>query len=202
MDEVIELTSGDYSGHDFSHVERVMNIAALLQKSEGGDLFIISLASLLHDVDDIKLSPETHKFNTNAYNILNKYCVSKPDIEKIIGIIECVSFSKGKTPETIEGKIVQDADRIDALGAIGIARCFSYGGNNKLPIYSSIDFSDSADNSKSSLMHFYNKLLKLHLFMNTNKGKEIAEKRTLFIKLYLQQFLDEIFDTDINIFGG
>ena len=95
MDEVIELTSGDYSGHDFSHVERVMNIAALLQKSEGGDLFIISLASLLHDVDDYKLFGQEASDNlTNAKRIMNECDVDDQTKQKVCDIIANMGYSK------------------------------------------------------------------------------------------------------------
>lgn len=195
--DVKRLTADDFSGHDYLHSERVMNTAIQLQQNEGGDLFLIIIAALLHDLDDKKLSPETYKEKQKARKILSAYDFVDDDIEAVIGIIDAVSYSGGKTPLTSEGKIVQDADRLDALGAIGIARCFAFGGSNSNPIYTVDDFNDRSENSNSSLMHFYNKLLRLASLMNTECGRSIALKRTLFIEHFLDELLSEIKCTDI-----
>lgn len=200
--DVRKITSNDFSGHDFFHCERVLYIAALLQKKEGGNLFLIMVSSLLHDLDDKKLSPETFSDKLNARKILQKYDFAESEILSIINTIDTISFSGGKIPDTIEGKIVQDADRLDAIGAIGIARCFAYCGNNNIPIYTPDDFTGMSENSKSALMHFYNKLLKLSSKMNTESGKRAAQKRTLFIEQFLKQLLSEINCFDINFNGG
>ncbi len=191
--DVRELFSGEFSGHDVLHTLRVVKNAKMLNEDGEGDGFIIILASLLHDADDRKLFPETAENNGNARKILEKNCVSEEITDRIIDIISFVSFSAGKIPDSIEGKIVQDADRLDAMGAVGIARCFAYGGNHNRPMYEEGDFSGEGSGD-SSIAHFYNKLLKLEGLMNTEKGMVEAEKRTAFLKIYLEYFKEE---TDI-----
>lgn len=191
--DVFMLLENEYSGHDFLHVLRVFDYANLLQKLYGGDEFIISLAALLHDADDKKLFPETYENKTNAISIMNKYKIEASICDEVIKIISCISFSEGKIPNTIEGKIVQDADRIDAIGAIGIARCFSFGGSNKRPIYKIDDFDrENIFVSDSSLAHFFNKLLSVCDKMNTDYAKIDAIRRTEFLKEYLTQLFSEI----------
>ena len=134
-------------GHDVEHSLRVYrNALAIAQKEKDCDTEIVSLAALLHDTDDHKLFD--NKNNENTREFLERHLVSKERTERIIEVINSVSFSKnrGKRPETLEGKIVQDADRLDAMGAIGIARTFAYGGANKRSLDQSIE-------------HFYDKLL-------------------------------------------
>ena len=192
--DIRELFSKEFSGHDVLHTLRVVKNARLLNADGEGDDFIITLSALLHDADDRKLFPETWENSGNARKILEKYGVSGEITERIIDIINSVSFSSGKIPECTEGKIVQDADRLDALGAVGIARCFSFGGNHNRPLYEEGDFSGAAS-GESSVAHFYNKLLKLSALMNTDKGREEAEKRTAFLKTYLERLKEE---TDIT----
>lgn len=192
--DIRELFSGKFSGHDVLHTLRVVKNARMLNADNAGDDFIVTLSALLHDADDRKIFPETADNNGNARKILEKYCVSKENTDRIIDIINSVSFSSGKIPCSIEGKIVQDADRLDAIGAVGIARCFSFGGNHNRPIYEEGDFSGEGSGD-SSIAHFYNKLLKLEGLMNTGKGREEAEKRTAFLKNYLEHFKEE---TDIT----
>ncbi len=192
--DIRELFSGEFSGHDVLHTLRVVKNARRLNADNAGDDFIVTLSALLHDADDRKLFPETAENNGNARKILEKYCVSKENTDRIIDIINSVSFTAGKIPDSIEGKIVQDADRLDAIGAVGIARCFSFGGNHSRPIYEEGDFSGEGSGD-SSIAHFYNKLLKLEGLMNTEKGRKEAEKRTAFLKNYLEHFKEE---TDIT----
>ncbi len=192
--DIRELFSGEFSGHDVLHTLRVVKNARMLNADNAGDDFIITLSALLHDADDRKLFPETAENNGNSRKILGKYGVSGEITDRIIDIINSVSFSSGKTPESLEGKIVQDADRLDAIGAVGIARCFSFGGNHNRPIYEEGDFSGEGSGD-SSIAHFYNKLLKLEGLMNTENGREEAEKRTAFLKNYLEHFKEE---TDIT----
>ena len=192
--DIRELFAEEFSGHDVLHTLRVVKNARLLNSDGEGDGFIITLAALLHDADDRKLFPVSSENNGNARKILEKHGVSVEITERIIDIINSVSFSSGKIPVSYEGKIVQDADRLDALGAVGIARCFSFGGNHKRPLYEEGDFSGTAS-GESSVAHFYNKLLKLSALMNTEKGREEAEKRTAFLKTYLERLKEE---TDIT----
>jgi uncharacterized protein len=166
----------------------------MLNEDGEGDDFIITLSALLHDADDRKLLPETIENNGNARKISEKNGVSKEIADRIIDIINSVSFSSGKIPVSYEGKIVQDADRLDAIGAVGIARCFSFGGNHNRPMYEEGDFLGYGS-GESSIAHFYNKLLKLEMLMNTEKGKKEAEKRTAFLKTYLERLKEE---TDIT----
>lgn len=131
--EISAIFSSDFSGHDFQHTIRVLKNAEYIQKQEGGDLYTIILASLLHDVDDKKISPETYENKDNARRFLKMIDAENEVINDVLEIISSVSFSDGKKPLTIEGKIVQDADRLDAIGAIGVARCFAYGGSKTTP---------------------------------------------------------------------
>ncbi len=195
-----DILKNDATGHDFDHVIRVKEKAMYLQRHEGGDIFIISLASLLHDVDDHKLFPN-HQHLENATSFLDAEDISETDKNKILEIIQQISF-KGKdsqTPSTLEGRIVQDADRLDAIGAIGIARTFAFGGAKGRKLY---DFTERPkrdmtegeylNNNSSSLTHFYEKLLLLKDLMNTDTAKKMAGRRHRFMQLYLKEFLDEL----------
>lgn len=190
--DLYELFSSDFSGHDLLHTVRVLNNAQKIHCFSGGDIYLITLGALLHDADDKKLFPE-NKENEHARRIMENYDVSSDDIDIVIDIINRVSFSSGKTAEALEAKIVQDADRLDALGAVGIARCFSYGAAHGRPIYNESDFVDNnMEVSNSGIAHFYQKLLKLKSMMNTEYAKNEAEKRTVFLENYLNQFISEI----------
>ena len=190
------------TGHDWFHIERVYNMAAFLQKTEGGDLEIIELAALLHDVSD-------HKFNGGsatlggdiAFEMLINLKYSPVKAEKVREIISQVSF-KGANVEhltsSIEAKIVQDADRLDAIGAIGIARAFAYGGNKERPLFDpSIppvlhDSFDAYKNSKShTINHFHEKLLLLRSKLNTSTATNIGNERHEFLELFLKNFMNE-----------
>ncbi|MBR3768542.1 MAG: HD domain-containing protein [Clostridia bacterium] len=190
---VKDIFANDYSGHDYLHTLRVLKNAHELQAVEGGDLFLISLSALLHDVDDYKLFPGNSIEKSNAHKILRENSVEEYKVYKIIEIIDSVSYSKCKAPQTIEAKIVQDADRLDPLGAIGIARCFAFGGNHNRPIYTENDLDGkNISGSNSSFSHFYQKLLKLNDLMQTEEGKKRAVTRTEFILSYLNQLMSEI----------
>jgi uncharacterized protein len=169
-----------------------------LQKKEGGDLFVIEMAALLHDVDDWKFSGKTKK----AKQWLSALKLPSHETKNVLEVIGAVSFKGAGVetkPKTIEAKIVQDADRLDAMGAIGIARCFAYGGFAGKPIYDpSIEpkrhatFSQYKKARTTSINHFYEKLLLLKGRMNTRNAKKIAEKRHAFMKAYLEEFFKEI----------
>ncbi|MGD1822855.1 MAG: HD domain-containing protein [Pleomorphochaeta sp.] len=182
----------DYSGHDYYHSLRVYNTAIKIEEVEEEnnqaiDLTRVKLIALLHDVDDYKISPKTNKNLDNARSFLKDNNIANDEIEAIISDISNLSFSKGKSSDclSIEGKIVQDADRLEALGAIGIARTFAYSGANNRAIY------DPIDNKDSAIKHFYDKLLKLEDLMNTNYGKQLAKERTNFMKDFLNEFYKE-----------
>ena len=189
-------------GHDWSHVNRVRNMAVYLGKKEKADLFIVELASILHDVADHKFYGGDDKIGSKtAGQWLNKLKIDKKIIEHVCYIIDEVSF-KGAgvkyTMKTIEGKVVQDADKLDAIGAIGVARTFSYGGHFNVPMYVPekkpvfhTSFAQYKKNSESTINHFYEKLLLLKDRMHTKNGKKIALKRHKFMELYLKEFFEE-----------
>ena len=180
----------DYSGHDYYHSLRVYNTAIKITEKENNkaiDLTKVKLIALLHDVDDYKISPETSANLDNAKSFLKKNKIDTKVIESIISDISNLSFSKGKSSDclSIEGKIVQDADRLDALGAIGIARTFTYSGANNRALY------DPIDNKESSIKHFYDKLLKIENLMNTEYGKQLAKERTNYMNNFLKEFYNQ-----------
>ena len=195
---VAGLFTGDSSGHDIFHTKRVHDMSVTIQKKEGGDTNVIRLASLLHDADDRKL------FNSvnyqNARKIMSEYDIYSETQEKVVKIISQISF-KGKDsviPDTLEGKIVQDADRLDAIGAVGIGRAFAYGGKAGRKMYDpdeSFKNGMSEDeyfrNQGTTINHFYEKLLLLKDMMNTSEGKRIAEHRHIFMENFLKEFYDE-----------
>ena len=137
IEYIKEFFSKDSSGHDDTHTIRVYQLATRIAKQEKADILIVQLAALLHDVDDIKLSPQTHSTKKNAVDFMIENKVKPEIIEKVCKIIEEVSFmgTDSVVPESMEGKCVQDADRLDAIGAIGIARAFAYGGSRGRKIY-------------------------------------------------------------------
>ncbi|MFA6805247.1 MAG: HD domain-containing protein [Candidatus Methanomethylophilaceae archaeon] len=188
---------GDCTGHDHFHSIRVFNTATEICKKEGGDLLTVQLAALLHDVDDRKLfGTESH----DASDFLRSNAVCGERAAAILGIISQISFKGTDTvvPSTLEGKIVQDADRLDAIGAIGIARAFAYGGNRKRKIYDpdippekGMDSVRYFASEGTSINHFYEKLLKLKDMMNTNAAKAMAEERHAFMLSFLNEFYME-----------
>jgi len=174
--------ANESTGHDLHHVKRVYMMAMNLTAGMEVDTLTIGLASLLHDLDDYKISKGT----TKARDFLKSNCPEKED--SVMSIIDNMSFSshkEGKVVSSLEGMIVQDADRLDAIGAIGIARCFAYSGKVGRPIY------DNSFDDYSGIAHFYQKLLGLAVLMNTDKAKQIASERTEFMKLYLERFFSE-----------
>ena len=178
--EYIErLFAGNADGHGLDHSMRVYKNAMLLAETEPtADRFIVALSALLHDADDYKLFQTEN--NANARNFLKSANVDRETTDRICEVINSVSFSKnkGKKPETIEGQIVQDADRLDAIGAIGIARTFAFGGKHNRSLESSID-------------HFHEKLLLLKDMLNTEKAKELAENRHRFMEQFLKEWEKE-----------
>jgi len=193
---------GEGSGHDWWHVFQVRNHALLIGKEEGADLYIVELAALLHDIADWKFTDGDETVGPRvAREWLESLAVAEDAIRHVSGIIEHISF-KGAGAEnkitTLEGKVVQDADRLEALGAIGIARCFAYGGHKCKPIYDPTvkpvmhdGFASYKKNQSHSINHFYEKLLLLKERMNTAAGKRLAESRHCFMEQFLEQFFKE-----------
>lgn len=190
----------EYSGHDYWHSMRVYNIATQLAKKENANAFIVQLAALLHDVDDIKLSPETHKNKDNAVTFMKRMSLDKNIIRRVCQIINEISYkgSDSVIPVSKEGKCVQDADRLDAIGAIGIARAFAYGGNHNRIMYDpnikpieDMNYEKYRNSKSTTVNHFYEKLFNLKNLMNTNTAKKIADKREKIMSDFLEEFFLE-----------
>jgi uncharacterized protein len=209
-DEQLKLTeqfaqsfhTGEATGHDWFHIQRVVNVAVKIAKIEHVNVFKVSLIALLHDVADYKLNngDETIGFN-KITDFLKSIELEDQEIQSIITDIKNISFKGGNNKvvnQSIESKIVQDADRLDALGAIGIARTFAYGGSKKRVLYDPeikpqlIQTTEEYKNSNApTINHFYEKLLLLKDHMNTNAAKEMAKERHLFLEQFLEQFYKE-----------
>lgn len=191
------------SGHDWWHVKRVYNNAILINEEENGNQFIVKAIALLHDIYDHKFNKGNIKSNlTNLLMKLDLYRFMKyEDIQNILNSCQHLGFSNnlnGLKELSKEGKIVQDADRLDAIGAIGIARVFTYGGKNGKEIYNPDEENNIITNeeyykrgSNTSISHFYDKLLKLKDLMNTKTAKKIAEHRQKYMEQFLEEFYEE-----------
>lgn len=198
-DFVKEKMYKEGSGHDWFHVERVCNMAKYLAQKESADMFIVEMTALLHDIDDWKFSDVYNTTVTEEF--LKSVEVSEEDSNRILNIIKTMSYKGGvvdSTQNTIEGMVVQDADRLDALGAIGIARAFAYGGSKNRSMYDPsikpIDFKslDEVKNKDNhTINHFYEKLFKLKDLMNTNTAKDIAKKRHKYMENFIEEFYSE-----------
>jgi uncharacterized protein len=201
-DFVYKEASGDGSAHDWWHVVRVVNNAKTIAATEGGDLFTVELGALLHDIADWKFHDGDVTLGPKmARDWLEKQGVDKTVIEKVVEIVAHISFRGGSNEhvmQTLEGEVVQDADRLDSLGAIGIARTFAFGGSRNREMYDPNipprkykDFEDykAKIEGTPTINHFYEKLLLVKDKMNTTTGKELAEDR----HKYLEQFLEEFY---------
>lgn len=199
-DYVKKHTYNESTGHDWWHIYRVNNLALKINEKEQANSFIISMIALLHDIYDEKFS--SGNIQANLIDLMKKIKIYEfippQDLENILCSVENLGFKGGfnTTELSLEGQIVQDADRIDAIGAIGIARTFAYGGKKDRPIYDPdqgiVEITSKEDYrnlKRHSINHFYEKLLKLKDTINTTEGKIIAEKRTK----YMQEFLDEFY---------
>ena len=205
--EVLKLFKEDSSGHDITHLERTMNIALLLQKYEGGDKIVVGISAFLHDVHRI-MQNETGKFVSpkdslgKVKEILSVLELEEEQLEKILHAIEYHEVYNWNNPqnkeEDINTLILQDADNLDAIGAIGIGRTFTYGGAHNVPMYDNTvslemksDYAEENGDDESTIHHFYHKLFKLGDNMNTKKAKELANSRTEFMKKFVDEFLKE-----------
>lgn len=189
----------EFSGHDFFHTLRVYDMATRIAECEGAELEIVQLAALLHDVDDRKLSPATYENLDNASSFLRENGKDEKDIERILTVIREISFgANDSVPSTLEGKCVQDADRLDAIGAIGIARAFAYGGArgrfmHHPDILPKLNMTkEEYRNSESTTVnHFYEKLFRLKERMSTATAIGIAERRDEYMHHFIDEFMNE-----------
>jgi uncharacterized protein len=199
---VKEKLKGAEAGHDWFHIERVYKNAMLIANEEVCDIQIVKLGALLHDIADSKFNDGDETVGPKvAREFLESQNTDEETIVHVINIIENISFKGGnfeKKFNSIELQIVQDADRLDAIGAIGIARTFNYGGFKNRQLYNpeiAPKFNMSKEEYKKSeaptLNHFYEKLLLLKDKMNTNTGKQLAQERHQFMELFLSQFYAE-----------
>lgn len=189
-------------GHDWFHIERVYKNSLLIAKSESCDLLVVQLGALLHDIADSKFhnGDETIGPKT-AQKYLESQNVNDETIHHVVKIIENISYKGGNFTQKFTSKeldIVQDADRLDAIGAIGIARTFNYGGfknralyNPEIPFNANMTKEEYKVNNHPTINHFYEKLLLLKDRMNTETGKKIAQERHQYMEQFLAQFYAE-----------
>ncbi|MBA2875895.1 HD domain-containing protein [Thermaerobacillus caldiproteolyticus] len=208
-DYVKMLLEHDTSGHDWWHIKRVRRLSLMLATQEGADPFIVEMAALLHDIADEKIAGSEEKGMATVRAWLTQLPLSTDEIEQIIEAISTVSYKggHGKKPLTQEGMVVQDADRLDALGAIGIARTFMYAGSRghsmydpAIPVRETMTKEEYRYGRSTALHHFYEKLLKLKDLMNTKSARKLAMERHRFMEQFLQQFYREWdgHDEDVN----
>lgn len=199
---VKETLKGAEGGHDWLHIERVWNTARAICREEHADLFVVELAALLHDIADSKFNNGDEEIGPlTAYNFLISKGVDKETAFHVEQIIRYMSFKSSFTNpafDSPEMKVVQDADRLDAIGAIGIARAFTYGGHKNREIFNPavppslhMTKEEYKNNAGPTVNHFYEKLLLLKDKMNTTTGKRLASERHKFMEDYLKQFYAE-----------
>lgn len=188
------------SGHDWWHIVRVRHLATTIAQREKADLFICQAAALVHDLADEKLNESAQAGLDRVAQLLTKVEIDPLRQNHIMEIISTMSFKGGggKPMTTLEGQIVQDADRLDAIGAIGIARTMAFSGNKGRLIHDperqprdQLTSEDYRKGDDTAIMHFYEKLLRLKNLMNTNYAKEMAEHRHAFMQAYLDEFYAE-----------
>ncbi|MGM0884467.1 MAG: HD domain-containing protein [Bacillota bacterium] len=197
---VIAELSNDPTGHDWCHIHRVVQMTKRLADAEGADLFVCVLAALLHDVADEKLNDSKESGLRKVGDWLETQLVNKEEYRHILEIISTMSYNAGTNPpmRTLEGKVVQDADRLDAIGAIAIARTFLYAGWIGHPIHDpdliprdSMTPKEYRHDKSTAINHFHEKLLKLKDHINTITAKKIAEERHLYMEQYVDRFYRE-----------
>ncbi|MFD1777426.1 HD domain-containing protein [Fredinandcohnia salidurans] len=197
---VKNILQHDSSGHDWWHIERVRKAALQIGEKENANLFVVEMAALLHDVADEKLNKSEEEGLMKVRSWLSSLQITESEQEEVIEIISTMSFKGGSRPpmKTIEGQVVQDADRLDAIGAIGIARTFAYAGAHgdliydpELPFRESMTKHEYRNGKSTAVNHFYEKLLKLKDTLNTNAAKKAAQERHDFMTAFLDQLYKE-----------
>lgn len=198
---VLSELGGDSSGHDWWHINRVTELAKRIAEKENANIYICEMAALLHDVADEKLNQDEFVGVHKVENWLQQNGVEETVASEIMEIITTMSFKGGtqkKKMSTLEGQIVQDADRLDATGAMGISRVMCYSGHVGRPIHDpsmkpreNLTLEEYRSGKDTAIMHFYEKLLKLKDTMNTEEGKALANGRHQFLETYLEQFYAE-----------
>lgn len=187
---VMDKLEKEGSGHDWWHVKRVYESSLEISKTEkGADDFVLSLSALLHDIADHKFGYTDEDREKIITDFLLGQGVSAGVIDEIVYIVNNISYKSGKNKhklESLEGRIVQDADRLDAIGAIGIARAFTYGGYKNRLMYD-----PNSEDGLDTISHFYDKLLLLKDKMNTKTARKIAEDRHRFMEDFLEEFYRE-----------
>lgn len=188
---VRQQLSNDPTGHDWYHIDRVRQLASTIWNQEQtGDRWTIEMVALLHDISDEKLNESKEAGNRKLRSFLETINISKQLIDQLIVMIDSISYGGGNRPKptSIEAQIVQDADRLDAIGAIGIARTFAYGGSKGRSIF---EPNAAEEKNLSTIQHFYDKLLRVKALMNTETAKKMAVERHEFMEGFLEQFFKE-----------
>ena len=195
---VEQKLSGEGSGHDWWHIVRVRNMAKNLALAEGGDSFICQLAALVHDLVDDKLVADEGLALTEVRDLLTRLGVRSDQTDQVLAIIQAISYKGGSQNHldlTLEGQIVQDADRLDAMGAIGVARTMAYSGYHgrvihdpEVAVRQNMTLEEYRSHQGTAITHFYEKLLLLKDLMNTKTAQELAKRRHAFMEAYLEQF--------------
>ncbi|KAA1247708.1 HD domain-containing protein [Aquimarina sp. RZ0] len=202
IDFVKETLSGAEGGHDWFHIQRVFTNAKQIASDEEVDIFIVSLGALLHDIADSKFHNGDETVGPKvASDFLRSLQLEENVIDHVVHIIENISFKGGNNVQKFKSPeldVIQDADRLDAIGAIGIARCFNYGGFKNRALYDpeiapnlKMTREEYKNSTAPTINHFYEKLLLLKDKMNTKAGKRIAEQRHVFMEEFLEQFYRE-----------
>ncbi len=191
----------DDPAHGWEHIERVYRLALTLAQREGADAFVVGMAALLHDLGRLSHDESRHHADlsaTSAAEVLARYQLPQQRMDAILHAIAAHSFSRGIEPATLEAGIVRDADRLDSLGALGILRWAITGAIRRTPQTRTYDPQDpfaethAPDDRRYMLDHFYSKLLRLGDSMFTATGRRLAERRTAFMRAYLDEFRHEL----------
>ncbi|HEX9035514.1 MAG TPA: HD domain-containing protein [Ktedonobacterales bacterium] len=195
-----EVLGEDASGHDWSHIDRVRRLARVIAADEGADVFVCEISALLHDIADEKIAGDETVGLRRVREWLAAQEADDVTADHVLNIIATMSFAGGDRPPmaTIEGKVVQDADRLDAIGAVGVARAFAYGGSRGRPMHdpsvlprASMSREEYRHTQTPTINHFYEKLLLLKDRLNTTRARQLAEARHRFMLDFLDEFFAE-----------